>query len=165
MERWYREDLENFQIITFFDLLKSYLETGRIRVSQKVHRELTTYHDPCNYGRRSLRTFGKGYFEEPRWIIRQCCEHYVEMYPNRETNYCCGGGGGAWALPFQEERVFYGRIKQRQIKNTGAKLVVTACHNCRDQILKSLKKEYGLDVKVKYLWELVADSLIMKKHE
>ena len=89
----------------------------------------------------------------------------MEMYPNRETNYCCGGGGGTWALPFQEERVFYGRIKQRQIKNTGAKLVVTACHNCRDQILKSLKKEYGLDVKVKYLWELVADSLIMKKHE
>ena len=65
-------------------------------------------------------------------------------------------------MPFQEERVFYGRIKQRQIRNTGAELVVTPCHNCRDQIMKSLRKEYSLEIEVKYLWELVSDALIIE---
>jgi len=153
--------MENFEIATVFDLLIDYLKSGRIQVDPSVHPQLTTYHDPCNYGRKSLKTFGHGYFEEPRWILRQCCENFVDMFPNREANYCCGAGGGAWALPFQEERVFYGRIKERQIRNTGAHLVVTPCHNCRDQILKSLRKEYNLDIEVKYLWELVADALVV----
>lgn len=161
MEKWYKNDLQNFEVVTVFDLLIDYLKSERIRVDTSVHPHLTTYHDPCNYGRKSLKTFGHGYFEEPRWILQQCCENFVDMFPNREANYCCGAGGGAWALPFQEERVFYGRMKERQLRNTGARLVVTPCHNCRDQILKSLRKEYNLDIEVKYLWELVADALVV----
>lgn len=87
------------------------------------------------------------------------------MYPNAEGNYCCGAGGGAWSIPFQEERVYHGRIKARQIRNTKARLVITPCHNCRDQILKSLRKEYDLDIDVKYLWQLVADSLVLPREE
>ncbi len=165
MEKWYAEDAKRFEIVTIFDVLMDYLKSGRIKVDPAIHHELTTYHDPCNYGRKSLRTFGVGYFDEPRYIVQQCCPNFVEMFPNYEGNYCCGGGGGAWALPFREERVFYGRVKQRQIKNTKAKLVVTSCHNCRDQIMKSLRKEYGLDIEVKYIWELVADALLLEPGE
>ena len=129
-------------------------------MSQKYGGEAVTYHDSCHFGRKSVRAFGRGFFEEPRWIIRQCGADLVEMYPNREGNYCCGGGGGAWALPYHEERVFHGRFKARQIRNTGAGRVVVSCHNCRDQILKSLCKEYDLKVEVTYLWELVADALV-----
>ena len=138
-----------------------YLREGRIQVDKSVHRELATYHDPCNYTRKSIKAFGQGYGEEGRWITRQCCPQYAEMYPSQEANYCCGAGGGAWAMPFKEERVFYGRIKAQQIRKTGARLVIAPCHNCRDQIMKSLAKEYNLDIEVKYLWELVADSLIL----
>ncbi len=46
--------------------------------------------------------------------------------------------------------------------DTGAKLVIAPCHNCRDQIMKSLTKEYELDIETKYLWELVADSLVVE---
>jgi Fe-S oxidoreductase len=138
-----------------------YLREERIHLDQTVHQQLTTYHDSCNYGRKSLKAFGHGYFEEGRMILKSCCPKYVEMYPEREGNYCCGAGGGAWAMPFKEERVFYGRVKARQIQNTGAQLVITPCHNCRDQIMKSLCKEYNLSVDVKYLWELVADSLVL----
>lgn len=90
----------------------------------------------------------------------------LDMYPNRANNFCCGAGGRAWASPYVEERIFYGRTKAKQIKDTGAKLVVAPCHNCRDQIQKSLRKEYDfMDVEVKYLWELVADSLILEPNE
>ncbi|MBP1726054.1 MAG: protein of unknown function cysteine-rich region domain protein [Deltaproteobacteria bacterium] len=85
------------------------------------------------------------------------------MYPNRANNFCCGAGGGAWAMPYAEERIYYGRVKAKQIEETGAELLVAPCHNCRDQIMKSLRKEYGMmHVEVKYLWELVADSLVIE---
>jgi len=154
--------LKNFEVISVFDLLMRYFKEGRIKVNGSLHPELTTYHDPCNYGRKSLKAFGHGYFEEGRWITRQCAPNFVEMYPNREGNYCCGAGGGALAMPFKEERVFYGRFKARQIRKTKAKLVVAPCHNCRDQIMKSLCREYELDVEVKYLWQLVAESLVTR---
>jgi Fe-S oxidoreductase len=142
--------------------MQDYIKTGRIKVERGIHEELTTYHDPCNYGRKSQVTFGHGYFEEPRWVTQQCCPNYVEMYPNRMENFCCGAGGGAWASPYSKERIFYGKRKADQIKATGAKLLVAPCHNCRDQIMKSLRKEYGfMEVEVKYLWELVADSLVI----
>ena len=34
------------------DLLKEYIETGRIKIDKSIHEELTTVHDPCNYGRK-----------------------------------------------------------------------------------------------------------------
>lgn len=64
-------------------------------------------------------------------------------------------------MPFKEERVFYGRFKARQIEQSNARLVIAPCHNCRDQIVKSLNKEYNLGVEAKYIWELVADSLVL----
>jgi len=64
-------------------------------------------------------------------------------------------------MPYTEERIYYGRVKAKQIKDTGAKLVIAPCHNCRDQIMKSLTKEYELGIETKYLWELVADSLVV----
>ena len=82
-------------MVSVHDLLKEYIETGRIKIDKSRHEELATVHDPCNYGRKGEKAFGHGYFEEPRWITQQCCEHFVEMYPNRMNNYCCGAGGGA----------------------------------------------------------------------
>jgi len=161
LNRWYPEALKEFKIVTVFDLLLEYIELGKIRLDKSVHQMPVTYHDPCNYGRKSLKAFGQAYFEEGRAVVKACCDDLHEMYPNRKGAYCCGAGGGAWAMPYADERVFYGRIKARQISESGAKLVVAPCHNCRDQILKSLNREYELGVEVKYIWQLVADSLIM----
>lgn len=161
LNRWFRDDLKNFKTITAFDLLLDYLQQGRIRIDPSRHPARATYSDPCHYGRRSFKTFGQGYFEEPRAIVRACAPDYADLYPNRADDYCCGGGGGSWATSFKEERLLHGRFKARQIENCGAGLVVTSCHNCRDQIMKSLRREYGLEVDVKYIWELVADSLVL----
>ena len=125
-------------------LLLEYIEQGKIQLDKSVHKMPVTYHDPCNYGRKSLKAFGQAYFEEGRAIARACCDDLRELYPNRNGAYCCGAGGGAWAMPYADERVFYGRIKARQISESGAELVIAPCHNCRDQIMKSLNKEYDL---------------------
>lgn len=152
--------MKNFEVVSIFDLLERYLQEGRIRVDPSIHHQLTTYHDPCNYTRKSLKAFGQSYGEVGRWITRQCAPEFSDMYPSGDSNYCCGAGGGSWAMSFNEERVYYGRIKAKQIQRTGAKVVVAPCHNCRDQIMKSLNREYNLGIEVKYIWELVADSLV-----
>ncbi len=138
-----------------------YMNDGRIQLDDTIHTMKATYHDPCNYGRKSMKAFGKAYYEEGRTITKAVCSDFQDMTPNGETNYCCGAGGGAWAMPFAPERVFYGRRKARQIQDTQAELVIAPCHNCRDQLMKSLNKEYDLNIEVKYLWELVADSLVV----
>lgn len=142
-----------------------YIDSGKITLSQDFHQMRATYHDPCNYGRKSEKAFGYGYYEEGRIITQACCPDFQDMTPNREFNYCCGAGGGAWALPYSAERIFYGRVKARQIEDTGAELVIAPCHNCRDQLMKSLNKEFDLGIEVKYLWELVADSLVLPGQE
>lgn len=161
MQKWFPEALEKYTIYSVFDLMLEYINEGKITLTNQAHLERATYHDPCNYGRKSEKAFGHGYYEEGRIITRACCPDYKDMEPHGEFNYCCGAGGGAWAMPFSAERVFYGRIKARQIQETGAKLVIAPCHNCRDQMMKSLNKEFNLGIEVKYLWELVADSLVM----
>ncbi len=151
--------MKNFKIWSVHDLMKHYLETGRIKVNPEFFTERVTYHDPCNYGRKSEKAFGHGYYEEPRWILQQCCPDFVDTTTNRQNNLCCGAGGGAWAMPYSEERIFYGRKKAEQIKETGAHMVIAPCHNCRDQLMKSLDKEYSLGCEVMYLWELVSEAL------
>jgi len=149
-------------VVAVPELLQEYIETGKVKVDKSIHEELTTVHDPCNYGRKSLKAFGQAYFEEIRWVTQQCCENFVDTHPTAMNNFCCGAGGGAWAMPYEQERIYYGRVKAKQIKDTGAKMVIAPCHNCRDQIMKSLNKEFDLGIEVKYLWELVADSLVVE---
>ncbi len=140
-----------------------YIRNRRITLNSGLHTQLTAYHDSCNYGRKSIKTFGHGYFEEGREITRACCGNTVEMSPNRNGNYCCGAGGGSWGMPFAAERVYHGRVKAEQIRASNAKLVIAPCHSCRDQLKNSLNREFDLGIEVKYLWELVADSLIEKE--
>jgi Fe-S oxidoreductase len=83
-----------------------------------------------------------------------------ELTPNREKNWCCGGGGGLVAQPdFDEFRIKTGERKAEQIKKTGAGIVVSPCENCRLQI-KSLNESYNLNIKVTGLSDVVANSLI-----
>ena len=144
-----------------FDLLVDYIKQGRIRIDKSRYDVLATYHDPCNYCRKAEKLFGHGYYEEPRWILSQCLEKWVDLYPSRQLQICCGGGGGALMSGYNEERIYYGRRKMEQIKASGASMVVIPCHSCHGQ-LESIKSHYGFeDLQVKYLWELVADCLIM----
>jgi Fe-S oxidoreductase len=141
--------------------LIKYINEERIKLDKSKYNVLATYHDPCNYGRKAEKLFGHGFFDEPRWILDQCMENWVDLYPLRRDQFCCGGGGGTMTTGYNEERIFYGRKKMEQIKATNAEMVVVPCHSCHGQI-NSLKKEYEMEaLEVKYLWELVADILIM----
>jgi CheY-like chemotaxis protein len=87
------------------------------------------------------------------------------MYPNRTENFCCTGGGGAMSMSeYTPRRLESAAIKARQIADTGAKVVVTSCHNCVDG-LNDVIKHYKLDCRVEQLVDLVANALVLDERE
>ena len=161
--KYFPEVFKEFRCISVFDLLKEYIETGRIKLDKsKFAGKKITVHDPCNYHRKSLMSFGQHFLDECRWITAQCGPEIVEMEPHGLNGICCGAGGGAWAMPYTKERMDYGKWKADQIKATGADLICAPCHNCRDQIMKALTKEHDLPQRTYYIWELVSDCTIIE---
>jgi Fe-S oxidoreductase len=61
---------------------------------------------------------------------------------------------------FKKRRLESGRIKAEQIKATGAKIVISPCHNCFDQI-RDLDKEYNLGIKVVQFKEVITEAMII----
>ncbi len=146
-----------FNVVTAVELIADYIQHKKIKLDPTRNKTAVTLHDPCNLVRQG------GIIEEQRYILKHTVENFVEMLPNRIDNYCCGGGGGKLSMSeYNERRLKAGKIKADQIQKTGAKIVVTPCHNCIDQIM-NLNQEYKLGVQVKTIAEIVADALIIEK--
>jgi len=139
--------------------MMSYIKEGKIKVDATRNPERMTFHDSCNNARSC------GFFEEPRELLRLVSTEFVEMTPNRAEAYCCSGGGGAMSMSeYTPRRLESAKVKADQIAATGAKIVVTSCHNCVDG-LNDLIKHYKLDCEVKQLVNLVASALVIEKPE
>jgi Fe-S oxidoreductase/CheY-like chemotaxis protein len=133
----------------------NYVKEGKIKVDPTKNPERMTFHDSCNNARSG------GFFEEPRELLRLVSMEFQEMYPNRAEGFCCTGGGGAMSMSeYTPKRLQSAKIKADQIRATGAKTVVTSCHNCVDG-LNDLIKHYELDCEVKQLVNLVANALVL----
>jgi len=153
---WLEKKYE-FEVKSILQIVSDFIRKGRIQLDPSRNKKKVTLHDPCNLVRLG------GVIEEQRYILRNSVSNFIEMTPNREKNFCCGGGGGQLAMTrFAERRLKAGKIKADQIKNTGAEVVVTPCHNCIDQLME-LNKHYKLGVEIKTVCEIVADALIINK--
>jgi Fe-S oxidoreductase len=149
---WFGETFP-FRIVSLVEKIDEYLAQGRLHLDPSFNPERITYHDSCNMTRTG------GVIEEPRRVLRAAAQDFVEMTPNRKEAYCCGGGGGLVALPeYQERRLKAGAPKARQIRATGARVVVAACENCRLQI-GELSHHYDLGIEVSAVADLVVRAL------
>jgi Fe-S oxidoreductase len=147
-----------FETKSVICMIADYIRQGRIKLDPSRVTKRVTLHDPCNLVRQG------GVIDEQRYILSQSVTDFVEMYPNREKNFCCGGGGGQLSMgTYAKRRLAAGRIKADQIKATGAKIVVAPCHNCIDQ-LSELNKEYKLGVEIRTVSEIVAEALVPKQN-
>ncbi len=146
-----------FEALTSVELIAEYIRKGRIRPDRERMKDAVTLHDPCNLAR------GSGIVEEQRYILKNCVSNFVEMTPHGTDNFCCGGGGGQLAMSeYNDRRLKIAELKVRQIRKTGAAIVVTPCHNCIDQ-LTQINVTYNLNIQIKTLAEIVADSLPVLK--
>jgi len=132
-----------------------YVREGRIQVDKARNSEVVTFHDSCNNARSC------GFYEEPRELLNLLVPDFREMYPNRAENFCCTGGGGAMSMSeYTPQRLKSAKIKADQLKATGAKTVVTSCHNCVDG-LSDVIRHYKLGMKVTQLVNLAANAIVI----
>jgi Fe-S oxidoreductase len=141
----------SFEVVAFVELIARYLKQGKIRLNKTVLQTIT-YHDPCQVGRNG------GIYDDPRFVIGQVAGDFVELTPNREMNWCCGGGGGLVAMGELDFRMKSAKVKVDQIKATQADIICTICENCHTQ-LTDLNEYYHLGLQVESLTRLAALSL------
>ena len=136
--------------VDFVELLAG---AGNLREGHIPVRRRVTIHDPCDLVR------GQGISTEIRQLLAAVPGlEIVEMdHPDR----CCGGGG-TYSISHPEPAREIGRLKAREILDTGASLVVTACPGCILQIQRVLAAE-GQPLPVVHPAEVLAYSYGFRK--
>jgi len=154
-QRWWG-DLP-FSITNILQYTAYHIQRGHIKFDRSLVPEPVTYHDPCNFGRSC------NIVEEPRVIMRAACENFIEMTPNRQYNWCCGGGGGLSAMDsIRDFRMnISGKKKVEQVTSIGAKYVAAPCSNCKRQFLQ-LIDYHNLDMDAGGLHDLVNRSILLE---
>jgi Fe-S oxidoreductase len=151
-EAWAKEKMP-FRVRHILEVIDEYIKEGRITVDAAAIAERVTYHDPCQIGRNG------GIFEQPRDIVRSIAPDFVDMTPNRDKQWCCGGGGGIVAMEeFNDVRLKSGGKKVEQIRATGASVLACPCENCRLQI-NELNEVHDLGLRIVPVMELVVEAM------
>jgi Fe-S oxidoreductase len=144
-----------FPIRSVLEVAADYVRSGKIVLDSSRNKKPVTLHDPCNLVRLG------GVIDEQRFLLKKAVETFIEMTPNRQKNFCCGGGGGQLSMTrYAKRRLASGRVKADQIRKTAARVVAAPCHNCIDQ-LTELNREYKLGTEVKTVIEVVADAIVL----
>ena len=140
------------------DLIKN----GKLKLDPSRNDNLVmTYHDSCNTAR------GMGFFEEPRYVIKNVCNNFHEMPPEtiREQTYCCGSGSGLNNDEFMEMRMRGGLPRANAVRHVHDKFGVNAlsCICAIDRaVLTALMNYWVPDVTVYGVHELVGNALVME---
>jgi Fe-S oxidoreductase/nitrate reductase gamma subunit len=124
-----------------------------IQLQYPLEKTLTV-HDPCYLGRANQ-------VYEP---LRQICRavpglRFKELQRNRESAFCCGGGGGKMWLHDSAGR-HINQLRAEEITQSGVDLVATACPYCVTMLEDGIAAlEIEKPPKVKDIVEVVASSL------
>ncbi len=135
------------------DMLRRGALNGRIDKSAN-DPYLVTYHDPCNSARAGQL------IEEPRAIIRACCNRFVEMPADtiREKTFCCGAGNGLLTDEIMPIRMAGGKPRALAVKHTGANFLATVCAICKAQLPESMHY-WGVPTEVGGVVQLLGNAL------
>jgi Fe-S oxidoreductase len=143
-----------FTVMHITEALAQLKREGRIKF--RPIEKSVTYHDPCQISRRGGATWAA------RYLLEEAAD-FREMTPTGNYNWCCGGGGGVQAMARAADlrhKVF--QIKMKQVEDTGADIMLSACANCRltmDDSINYWKWDRELDSLVEVLSEhLIEDE-------
>ena len=128
--------------------------------SRNDHHRVT-FHDSCNVAR------GMGMLEEPRYLLRNACNHFYEMPEEtiREQTFCCGSGAGLHAGEDMELRMRGGFARASAVKHVQKKHGVNtlACICAIDRAaLPPLMEYWAPEVEVTGVHELLGNALVME---
>jgi Fe-S oxidoreductase len=148
------------EIATIYHYYAKWIKEGKLKVNSDWNKDRKikfTVQDPCQIIRKS---YGDPVADDLRFVVKSVVgeENFVEMWPNKSNNFCCGGGGGFLQSGYTDARRAYGQVKLDQILATKADYCIAACHNCHSQI-HDLSETSGAHFPVVHLWTLICLSL------
>ena len=139
-----------FEVLHIVQYLYMLVKEGKLKL-KKVEKKVT-FHDPCDLGRNS------GIYEEPRNLLKAIPGvEFVELSNSGEYATCCGGGGNVESID-AELSSNIAAIKAKEIIETGADVVATACQQCVRTIATALKKQKS-KIKAVDLTQFILESI------
>ena len=127
---------------------------------RRNRKVIPTFHDSCNPAR------AMGLLEEPRYILRNVCESFVEMPANtiREQTFCCGGGAGLGNDENMEMRLRGGLARGNAVayvRDTQGVNMLSCICAIDKATLPPLVEYWAPGVEVCGVHELVGNALVM----
>ncbi|PJZ69013.1 Fe-S oxidoreductase [Leptospira perolatii] len=146
----------NFEVTHHSEFINQLVKDGKIDVktAEDANSGKYTYHDSCYIGRYNDN------YENPRDLVKKVSGgKLAEASDHHSKGLCCGAGGAQmWMEEQNNDRVNFKRTKQ--LLDTGATTIATACPFCITMITDGVKNEGKVeDVKVKDIAEIVAENL------
>jgi len=142
-----------FETLSMPEYISREIQAGRLNLKAQSNGTTVTYHDPCRLSRKG------GVMQQPRDVLAALGLEVRETPANQRENYCCGGGCGEFVLQSSAElRQKAFEIKKREFEDTDADAVVTACANCRINLMIGAENS-GWQTPVTSLVETVAANL------
>jgi Fe-S oxidoreductase len=125
------------QVTHHSELLLDLVRTKKIALTNGGERPPVTFHDPCYLGRY------EGVYDEPREVLAAAGFRVTEMPRRRERSYCCGGGAAGFVRE-SEEPTRVDQKRKAEVAATGAKLLVTACPECKMMLNSAVEETRDL---------------------
>lgn len=146
-----------FKYLNILEWVDSEIKKGTFMIDKSKNDDyIVTIHDPCNFAR------GGDLIEEPRNIIKACCNNFRDMPPevSREQTFCCGGGGGLLTEEIMDLRFMGVKPKAMALKETGANYLAAPCAIDKAQFSAVLSHWRLGDVQVGGILDLMGWALI-----
>ncbi len=113
--------------------LLSLIESRKLDVSKGFNARVT-YHDPCYLGRWNKE------YDAPRKVLTSIPGvQLIEMPRNKETSFCCGGGGGNFYSDFLGGANGASSMRVKEAYETGAEVIAVACPICTRMLFDAIK--------------------------
>jgi Fe-S oxidoreductase len=155
------ENAASTKMIHIMEFTADLIRNGRLNLDKSRNDHIrVTFHDSCNPAR------AMGILEEPRYVLRNVCNHFYEMPENtiREQTFCCGGGAGLGTDENMEMRLRGGLPRGNAVRYVqeqyGVNQLAAMCAIDRATLV-TVCDYWAPGVKVTGITELVVNAMIL----
>ncbi|MHC4695451.1 MAG: sulfate reduction electron transfer complex DsrMKJOP subunit DsrK [Planctomycetota bacterium] len=156
------EHARSTKMVHIMEFMADVIRHGKLKLNPSRNDHIrVTFHDSCNTAR------GMGILEEPRYVIKNVCNHFFEMPENtiREQTFCCGGGAGLGTDENMEMRLRGGLPRGSAVRfvqeKCGVNQLAAMCAIDRATLV-TVCDYWAPGVQVTGISELVANATVLK---
>ncbi len=144
----------NYKVLHHTEFIDNLIKENKISLKNGDAVQKLTYHDSCYIGRYN------SVYDEPRNALKSIGTiEIVEPERNKEEGFCCGAGGGRMFLE-EDTGTRINEERTKELLNTGAETIASACPFCMTMINDGLKaEEKNEEVVVKDVAEIILEHI------